>query len=100
MSVQIRPRKSQRYSCILCMCFLQLFFTACIWKPWITEYMAYFAKGMHFAILKLGILIARWSKEVGIMGICIFQSENLLDRYYLFPATGWFYEPGTDCFSK
>lgn len=65
----------------------------CIWKLWITEYMGYIVKGIHFPFLRSGILKPHWSEKVGKMGMFNFQSGDLADRYYLFPATGQFYKP-------
>lgn len=65
----------------------------------ITEYVGYFVI-IHFPFLRLGILKTHGSEEVGKMGMFIFQSENLLGRYYLFPAVVNFINQVIDSFSK
>lgn len=67
-------------------------FKSYVQKLWVIEYVGYFAIRIHFPFLRLGILQTHWSKEVSKMGMFTFESGNLLDRYYLFPAIGQFYK--------
>lgn len=66
---------------------------SCVWKLWITEYVGYFVTRICFPFSRLGTLKTHRSEEVGKMGMFIFQSGNVLGRYYPFPATGQFYNP-------